>query len=265
MYEAFFGLTQTPFPKSLPAQQLFQSPAFQELQKRFDYIKSYRGIMMLTGDSGVGKTSAVRYLLNSLDPQLFYPVYLPLSTVSVGDFYRQLNAALKGNPGYHKSVVFKSIQEQVLDMAFNRNILPVIIFDEAHLLKDANIQELQIITNFRCDSIDPAVIVLVGHEDLMGKLSRPIHNSFYQRVSMRYKLAPLTRDETRLYILHHLKICGCEEPLFSDSAFEQIHKISRGCLRMIGSVSTRALILAFMNKKRKIESDDVLTVSQEVL
>jgi general secretion pathway protein A len=263
MFEQFFGLTSSPFSKSISSREMFCSASFQELQKRLDYMKTYRGLMVIYGESGVGKTSAVRYFLNSLDNQLFFPVYLPLSTVTSTDFYRQLNHSLKGNPVVFKSRIYESIQSQIMDFALNKGIIPVIVFDEAHYLPDENIKELQLITNFKLDSMDPALFILSGHDLLHDKLLRSQIHSFYQRISMKYRLEPLTRDETREYILHHLKICHCEEQIFTDSAFDSIFKLSKGTMRVIGNITTKAFVLASLERKRKINSEDIARAYQE--
>ena len=107
--------------------------------------------------------------------------------------------------------IFKSIQEKIIDYSVNKNIVPIIIFDEAHLLRDANIQELQIITNIKCDSFDPAIIILVGQDVLLDRLNKSILASFYQRINLKYRLKTLNLEETKNYIRHQFKICNCNE------------------------------------------------------
>jgi len=265
MFEQFFGFKNTPFSKSILPSDMFIFASFKELHNRFDYIKNYRGIMILTGESGTGKTSAVRFFIHSLPSQSFFPIYLPLSTVGVVDFYRQLNIALKGEYKFFKSDAFDSIQKQILDYTLNKNIIPVIIFDEAHLLKEQNIKELQIIANFKYDTVDPAIFILVGQNVLQDRLLSVNLNSFYQRISLKYTLCGLTREETKLYILHQFKINNCEEEILTEPAFESVHKLSHGCIRIIGSIVNKALILAFLERRRKITEEDIIKVSQEVL
>jgi type II secretory pathway predicted ATPase ExeA len=244
---------------------MFQSGSFQELQKRLDYMKSCRGIMVIYGESGSGKTSAIRYFFNSLDSNLFFPIYLPLSTITSTDFYRQLNHSLKGNSSIFKSRIFDSIQTQILDFTTNKGIIPVIVFDEAHYFPDEIIKELQLVSNFKCDSMDPALFIIAGHDSLQDKLLKSQAHSFYQRISMKYRLESLTRNETKDYILHHLKLCHCEEQIFNESAFESIFKFSKGTMRLIGNIVTKVLLLAALEKKRKINSEDISRAYQEVI
>jgi type II secretory pathway predicted ATPase ExeA len=265
MYRQFFGFTKKPFDKGIKPGDFFKSDSFIELENRFEYIKNYRGIMILTGEPGTGKTSAIRYLIDSVNQNNYYPVYLPLSTVGVSDFYRYLNKSLNAGYAHYKSDIFKNIQDRIIDLVTNKNIIPIIIFDEAHLLRDANFQELQIISNIKCDSFDPAIYILVGQNVLLDKLNKYILNSFYQRITLKYRLANLDRDNTKKYILQQFKLGGCHEEILTESAFDNVFKFSKGALRVIGAIVNKALILASIEKKRTIEGDDIVKVTHEVI
>ena len=156
MYKQFYGLTGNPFYKGIQTENIFMHSDINELVNRFDYIKKHRGIMLLTGDEGTGKTTAIRYFLSTLSNDLFVPIYLPLATVGNIEFYKQLNDKLKGDLVTRKHELFKSIQNQIIDYSVNRIRVSAIIIDEAHFLKNENFHELQIITNFNIDSHDPA-------------------------------------------------------------------------------------------------------------
>jgi len=263
MFEQFFGFTDKPFDKGITVKNMFYSDSLKELQKRFDYMKTYRGIMVLTGDSGAGKTTALRQLISTCSSNYFC-IYLPLSTIGVSDFYRYLNNSLNGDRAYFKSDVFRSIQSRIIDLTVNKNQVPVIIFDEAHLLRTCNIQELQIISNVKCDSFDPAIFILTGQNILLDRLSKTILNSFYQRISMRYHLPCLSREETESYIIHQFKVCNCNDKILNDGAFDSVFKYSAGSIRIIGSIVTKALINSFIRKKRTIDGDDIASIIQEV-
>jgi hypothetical protein len=180
MYKIFYGFSGEPFAKDVSEQALFLHSYFKELLSRLAYIRKYRGIMLITGEPGTGKTTALRSFCASLKEQSFFPVYIPLSTVGITDFYRQLNMRLGGEPCSAKSRLFKSIQERILDLAFNQNKIPVIVIDEGHLLKTENFFELQIISNFNMDSLDPCIFILSAQTHLNDRLQRSILCSFNQ-------------------------------------------------------------------------------------
>ena len=96
-------------------------------------------MILITGDAGVGKTTAVRFWISSLRDECFTKVYIPLATVGVTDFYRQINKMLNGEYSAVKSRLFKAIQDRILELAVNQNKVPVIVIDECQFLKNENL------------------------------------------------------------------------------------------------------------------------------
>ena len=265
MYRQFFGFTDEVFSKAINVENIHKTESFKELTRRFDYMKKNRGIMLLTGDAGAGKTMALRFFISNLSSKSFFPVYLPLSTVAVGDFYKQLNTALHGENIFGKSKMYNSIQKQIINLSVNRNLVPVIIFDEAHLLKDQNYHELQIITNFQYDTQSPALFIIAGQSVLQDRLRGYNLESFNQRLSLKYHIPPLTLEETKKYILHHFTLCKGSAQILKDAAFEAVYNISRGVPRIIGNIVVKALMLAASKKEQTIDEESILSSSQEVL
>jgi len=265
MYQQYFGFSRLPFATDLSASELYKSLQFEELQKRFNYICENRGIMILSGSPGTGKTTALRTLLSDMNRNLFFPIYLPLSTVSVFEFYRQLNLMLGGQEAYYKTDIFKSIQEQIVGYATNKNITPVIVLDEAHLLKEQNFKELQIITNFKMDSYMPLVLILAGQPFLSQKIRARSLESFNQRVSLRYDLDILSKEECKEYVKHHLSIAGRSDTIVTDSGHQAVFNTSRGIPRLVGRVMILALRVAAEKNKQSIDENEILEVRNEVI
>jgi len=173
MIEAFYNLKKMPFQKDINTRDIFVCPSTEELSKRLEHMKQKRGIMLVTGAPGTGKTLHIRAFVENLNPNLFKTIYTPLSTVNIIDFYRQLAVLLGGESFFKKSQLFNSIQNSIRNYVLNNKKVPVIIFDEAHLLKIENFYELQIISNFNMDSTDPALFILVGQPHLRERLLIP--------------------------------------------------------------------------------------------
>lgn len=181
MIEAYYNLRRTPFAKDIGSGDIYPGDSILELTQRLEYMKEKRGILLATGEPGVGKTLALRSFVERLNINQYKSFYIPLSTVNIIDFYRQLSRALGGEARYRKSDLFLSIQNAIRDYVENTKRIPVIIFDECHLLSNENLHELQIITNFRMDSIDPAIFILIGQSHIRERLMSPIHRSINQR------------------------------------------------------------------------------------
>jgi len=104
MIEAFYQLKKLPFQKNIEPQNLFMTPATLELKNRLEYIKHTRGLMLLTGMPGVGKTLNIGAFINQLNPNLYKSFYIPLSTINPLEFYSQICFYLT------KETCFKKIQ-----------------------------------------------------------------------------------------------------------------------------------------------------------
>jgi type II secretory pathway predicted ATPase ExeA len=262
--EAFYNFKKMPFGKDLSAEEIFVSQAFKELRSRLDYMKKHRGLMLLAGQPGVGKTAALRSFCSSLNPASYRLVYTPLSTVTVTDFYRQLNLALGGQPRWRKNDLFASIQNQMRDLATQQKKVPVIILDEAHLLSTENLIELQIIANFEMDSIDPALFILAGQSHLREKLAAPIFDSLLQRIHLKYFLPPLCHEEINPFLLHHLKAAGGSKSLFAPDAIDAIYQNTAGIHRRVALLAHKTLTVGALHKKESLSSEEVFLAFKEI-
>ena len=264
MIEARFGLTRRPFDKSISTRDLYDWPGLQELSARLELAKASRGILLLTGEPGTGKTVALRRFVDSLNTEHYRTVYLPLSTVTVLDAYAQINRALGGQEVRSKSLLFHEIQHGIAQLTA-QGTQPVILLDEAHLLRSPLFDELRILFNFEMDSKDPALLVLAGQPQLLAKLALRVHLPFRQRVAMRYRMPVMDEAHTRAYVEHHLKLAGRKQRLLTDEAMLQLFVQSGGIPRAIGNLSLTAMYNAAARNSDIVELDDVVAATQETL
>ncbi|MCI0443141.1 AAA family ATPase [bacterium] len=262
--ETFYNFKKMPFEKDLAPTDMYVSAPLKELRSRLDYMKNHRGLMLLTGSPGVGKTAALRSFTASLTPASYLVIYTPLSTVTVTDFYRQLNIALGGQRRWRKNDVFASIQQQIRDLVSQQKKIPVIILDEAHLLSVDNLIELQIIANFQMDSIDPALFILAGQSHLRDKLAVPVFDSLMQRIHLKFLLPPLSQEETGSFLAHHLKIAGCSSQIFTPDAVDAIYQNTAGIHRKVSLLAIKTLTLGAIQKKDLLSSEDVFQAFKEL-
>jgi type II secretory pathway predicted ATPase ExeA len=262
--EVYYGLTGLPFDKSIKSEEIFLSASAKELLSRLEYMKQHRGLMLITGEPGTGKTTILRAFVDGLSQLSYQSFYVPLSTVNILDFYRQLNYHLGGQALHLKSTLFRSIQKAIKDFVTHSKKIPLIIFDEAHLFKNENFFELQIITNFNMDSTDPAIFILAAQSHLRDRLSRSFLNSFNQRIQLKYHLVPLQREEVEPYLNHHLAIVGCQKPPFTQGAIEAIYKNTGGVPRLIGSLALKTMTQGFLEKADVLTQEHVFAATYEL-
>ena len=264
MIEAYFGFKKSPFTKELRVDQMLETYDGREAALRLAHTKQHRGILLLTGEPGSGKTSVLRKFVDGLNPQTHLHCYTPHATVSRTELYRQLNQLLKLPQRMKKCDLFEQIQRAVTELYENQGKTPCFILDEAHLMDHETLTELILITNFQMDSKVPFILVLIGQPDLRDKLKRRMHEPLNQRISLRYHMAGLSLEEARSYLMHHLKIAGRTDPLFDEPAIDVLNQLSLGLPRKINNLARGAMMVAQAQKKTQIDADCVIQASAGV-
>jgi general secretion pathway protein A len=257
---AWFGLKHLPFDKNIKSTDVLDTEPVKEATARLDYIKRRGGILLLTGDPGVGKTLVLRRYVDTLNENLFKPCYTPLSTLSRTDLLVHVNRLLGLPPRLAKSAVYTQIQKALVESKENSGKTVLLIIDEAHLLQTGPLEELRLLTNFKMDSYDPFILVLSGQSDLKRLMEFAVMESFNQRIAIRYHMPGLTVEETTAYVTHHLTLAGAAEPLLNDQALEAVHELSFGIPRRIGAITEQALTYAMFDHKRTVTAEMVFKV-----
>ena len=254
----WFGMKRMPFGKDIKTADMLPTDALTECSARLDYMKRNGGIMLLTGDPGVGKTIAMRRFVDNLNDNLYRPVYTPLATLSRNDVLKHLSDRLGLPPRVAKSALFTQLQQEILESREQRGRTIVLLLDEAHLLQTSALQELRILTNFKMDSFDPFILVLAGHTELRRVMDFAVMEPFAQRLRMRYHMPPLGHDDTAAYVAHHMGLAGASEPLFDERAMHALYDVSYGIPRRIGNAAIQALTYAMFADKRAVDPEMVL-------
>jgi len=263
MYRPFYSLSRIPFAKEIKSTEAYTSTAFAETTARLEYLKKTRGMGLVVGEPGAGKTFALRAFAESLNPSLYKVIYFPLSTGTVMDFYRGLAAGLGEEPKFRKVDLFHQIQQAVWNFYRERKITPVFILDEMQMAKDVFLGDLSILFNFGMDSVNPFILILSGLPYLLDRLTLNQNRPLFHRIMMRYKVEPLSKDEVAGYIRHHLELAGAKHPIFTDPALEAIASLSRGWPRLVNKLATHCLLYGCQARKEQIDEEVVRLAAEE--
>lgn len=257
-----FGIEFNPFLKSKDIK--IELSEYKQLLFRLKHLEEIKGIGIITGEPGLGKTTAVRYWCNTLNKSLYKVIYIPHSTLTVMEFYRQLCDEFSLDVMYSKRKNFKAIQDEIKRLVIEKRITPVIIIDEANYLPFAILNDLKILLNFEMDSKDNVILLLVGQKTFLNTLSLKSNEALKQRVSINYNLGPLTKDEARYYIDQKLQAAGLNTPIMSIEAYNQIINAANGVPRVINQVMDKALLLLCNSKGTEITETMAMEAINEV-
>ncbi len=123
------------------------------------------------------------------------------------------------------------------------------------------LEDLRLLTNYQMDTLEPLVLVLIGHPGLRLRLQRPVHQALWDRVRMSYRLEGLSREETSAYIDCHLKHAGGKPDIFTADARLAIFEIAQGIPRRVNLLALNCLKKSAQRKIHKIDGAFVRTIN----
>lgn len=267
MYEAHFHFRQAPFSIAPDPEFLYLSDGHREALAHLTYGLSHGGFVLITGEVGTGKTTLLRNLLKQTPDDLDVAFVLnPRLTV------RELLETLCDELGVADRPTAGASVKQYID-ALNRHLLEthrrgrgtVVIIDEAQNLSPAVLEQIRLLTNLETDKRKLLRIILIGQPELDDMLARNDLRQLAQRITARYHLGSLAREDTYAYVVHRLARAGGNPHLFTRAALRRLFAISHGVPRVINLVADRALLGAYAQGRGRVSGPLVSRAAAEVL
>jgi len=267
MYKGFFGLKDNPFNVSPDPRYLFLTKEVEETLSSLMYgIQTRKGIVTLTGEVGTGKTTLVNRVLDWLRQGATKTAFLFNSRMNSSQLFDFILAEFDiPCESRSKSQQLMKLNQWLLER-FSAGETAVVIIDEAQNLTFPVLEEIRLLTNLETSTEKLLQIVLSGQPELEEKLNLPQLRQLRQRIMLRCKTSPLTKEQTRDYVLERLKIGGAapsDQPIFSPATMETIHLYSMGIPRVVNLLCEHSLINAYAEQQRPISPRIVEEVAHE--
>ncbi len=266
MYNAYFGFKESPFSIAPDPRYLYMTEQHREALAHLVFgLNSEGGCILLTGEVGTGKTTVCRCLLEQIPEQsnialVFNPkvtatelleticdelhIEYPEGENSVKTYIDRINAfLLQANAAGQKTVL---------------------IIDEAQNMESTVLEQLRLLTNLETNQRKLLQIIILGQPELLEILSRESMRQLAQRITARFHLNPLSRNELKAYISHRLAIAGSNVQLFDEKTIKRLFQLSSGVPRLINIICDRALLGAYVENKTWVDLQTLNNSAKEV-
>jgi general secretion pathway protein A len=267
MYRPFYGLRELPFELTPNPQYLFLTARHREVLCNLQYgITARRGMTVLIGEAGTGKTTLVYAALGLVAQTNARCVYLKNPTLTRGEFVEYLAHEFQlGEEATRSKTLFLRDLEELLRVRLAEGVASALLIDEAQSLPHELLEEIRLLANMETATDKLLPVVLAGQPELADRLNEAPLRQLKQRVALRCNLVPLQLQETAAYIAARLERAGGRSgDIFTREAVAEIYARSRGIPRTISVICDNALISGFAADRRPVDRDIVQEVCADL-
>jgi general secretion pathway protein A len=264
MYLAHYNLRVKPFQLSPDPTFLWLGEQYKEALAALEYgIRSTKGLILLTGDVGTGKTTLLNATINrwNLD-SVIASVSDP--QMKIMDFYNFLAHSFGMERRFESKGDFLVKFSHLIFKIYKENKKVLLIIDEAQRLNHELLEEIRHLSNIETQDTKLLTIILAGQNELNSILRQNINRAVRQRISLNYHLKPLSKNDTREYIRHRLNIAGTEKNIFKADTLPAVMSFSKGYPRLINSICDHALLTGYVKGVRQIDAKIIRECAEEL-
>ncbi len=263
-YLEYYGLKEHPFANVVDNKFYYNSPQVRDALVKLRYaIDTRKGLAVVIGDIGAGKTTLARKLLEELDENRYEATLLVIihSSVSSEWLLKKFSIQLGVDDMRRESKVemLSQIYRRLLEIN-ETGKTAVLLMDEVQMLKSREImEEFRGLLNMEMPEGKMLNLIFFGLPDLEDVLS--LDEPLKQRVAMKIAIRPFSDQDTRDYIRHRMKIAGCGGEIFTDSAISTVYRYSGGVPRLINTICDNALLEGYLFKTKTIDEPVIRAVA----
>ena len=266
IYGEFFGLTQSPFNLTPDPHFLFLTDRAREAMSNVRYgITQARGLTVLLGDAGTGKTTIIRAVMDELPRETTRCVMMCNPALGRGEFLEFLASefGFSSVAARSKTRFLAELEDDLRQRALDGGVTGLIV-DEAQSLSFEILEEIRLLGNIETSKRKLLNVVLSGQPELADRLNDPSLRQLKQRVAVRCDLAPLSFEEASAYIAGRIRIAGgAPETIFTEQAVRAIHRASAGIPRSINVICDNALLSSYALHVKPVRASTVADVCRD--
>jgi type II secretory pathway predicted ATPase ExeA len=264
-YRSFFGFEREPFPTDIDLRDILLTDELSGVWNRFQYAINLGAIVLITGDVGSGKSTALKYSVGQLHPSEYKVFQVTATSGSILELYKQILGELGVEAsGSSRATLTKRIKQEFAEWVHNKKMKAILIIDEASLLRLEVYKELHTLLQFCQNTGSILPVILSGQANLIDNLSYRTSAPLASRIVGRSHLEGVDLNNMGIYIDHQLKIAGIKTRLFDDSAIMAIHQGSGGLFRKANNLARGALVAASIEETMSVNAEHVRLASTEL-
>ena len=265
MYCRHYGFKKIPFSATSDADFFFESASHREAYAAIEYgVSQRKGIILITGEVGTGKTTLCKKLLARLDKNVKVSLILnpyfsdmQLLQAIVEDFGISLQKK-------NRLEIIKALNAFLIQQ-HGKGGNAVLIIDEAQHLTARQLEQVRLLSNLETSEEKLLQVVLVGQPELIKNLAQYRLRQIRQRIFVKHELLPLQENEVRKYIHVRLKDVGKKDIIMGEDCYKIIYEFSSGVPRLINMLCDRALLMGYVREKSRLDKTILRDSIKEII
>ena len=236
-----WGLVRVPFTPDEKNHATFQSASIHKALSLLDTTAALRGVMVLTGPPGTGKSTLLKTWMNGLEPKRYLPLLITQSSLSATGVLEILLAKLGERPRFKRSGNLLALEKHLADI---EPVTLAIALDDAQNYPSPALEELRMLLGLGGRARSAFALILLGDDYLIGSLKLSVQRALFSRISAVHQLHPLARDEIASYLNWHVSRAGLARDIFAAPAIDLLAEASDGNPRTLNLLAQAAWIAA---------------------
>ncbi len=256
-----WGLHRAPFAPEDKTSELFVSSTQHEATSLLDTTAALRGVMMLTGSPGTGKSTLIKSWLAGLEPKRFMPQLITQSSLSATGVLEVLLAKLGERARFKRSSNLLLLEKHLAEL---EPLTLVLVLDDAQNYPGPALEEIRLLLSLGGRQRSAFALILLGDDYLLGSLRLSVQRALFSRISAATSLEALPREDIAAYLNWHVSRAGLDRDIFEPAAIDLLAEASEGNPRTLGLLAQAAWLCAARQSTLTIGTEHIHAALRQV-